>query len=164
MKSVLSLCLIALLFFSCSKKSDIDIPPVADKKVKVEVDFLGDYQNYQLLFAVTTLTTSTGSFVVPEITTPTNTAWTQIIAQGNAYNYIGEPTSSKLVIESKTIAGNLAFTLSATQVHNTDDSAQIPVTAVVKVYAAGMLLETFNYTAKPVGQVTDPLVKSIKIN
>jgi len=164
MKNVLSLCLIALLFVSCSKKSDDEITPVADKKVKVEVDLSGNYQNYQLLFAVTTLTTSTGGFVVPEITTPANTAWTQIIAQGNAYNYIGEPTSSKLVIESKTVAGNLAFTLSATQVHNTDDNAQIPVTAVVKVYADGKLLETFNYTAQPVGQVTDPLVKSIKIN
>jgi len=164
MKNVLYLCLIALLFVSCSKKSEDEISPTTDKKVRVEVDLSGNYQNYQLLFAVTTLTTSTGGFVVPEITTPANTAWTQIIAQGNAYNYIGEPTSSKLVIDSKTVAGNLAFTFSATQVNNIDDTAQIQITAVIKVFADGKLLDTFNYTAKPVGQVTDPLVKSIKIN
>ncbi|MET3114639.1 hypothetical protein AAKU52_002374 [Pedobacter sp. CG_S7] len=164
MKNVLSLCLIALLFVSCSKKSEDGISPATDKKVRVEVDLSGNYQNYQLLFAVTTLTTSTGGFVAPEITTPANTSWTQIIAEGNAYNYIGEPKNSKLIIESKTVAGNLAFTLLATQVNNTDDTAQIPITAVVKVFADGTLLDTFNYTAKPVGQVTDPLVKSIKIN
>jgi PBP1b-binding outer membrane lipoprotein LpoB len=163
MKTVLSLCLIALLFVSCSKK-DADETPITDKKVKVEIDLTGDYQDYQLLYSVTTLTTSKGDFVIPEITTPKNMAWTQVIAQANAYNLIIEPSSSKLIVESKSNAGHFAYTLSATQVHNTSAVAQVPITAVVKVYADDKLIETSTYTAKSNGQITEPLSKTIKIN
>ena len=164
MKNVLSLCLIALLFVSCSKKSDDEITPVADKKVKIEIDLSGNYQNFQLLFALTTLTTSNGAFVVPEFTIPANTAWTQVIAQANAYNYVEIPTSSKMVIESKAVAGKVSFTLSAAQVDNGDDTTQIPLKAVVKVYGDGKLIQTYTHQAVPVGQVVSPLTVELDLS
>lgn len=162
MKNLLSLCLIALLFLSCSKKNDDEINPISDKKVKIEVDLSGNYQTHQLLIAVTALTTSTGSFVVPEFTTPTNTAWTQVIEQANAYNYIAEPTSPKFVVESKTAAGILAFTISAAQINSNDDTT--PLKADVKVYADGKLINSYTYQSLPVGQVAQPLTVELNLS
>src|SRR5438874_2048492 len=101
MKNLLSLCLMALLFTACSKDKQNDIKTPSEKKVRVEVAFAGNYQNYQLLFAVNSLTKGSGYFVEPIITTPANTQWTQVVSQGNAYNYIGDLTAPNFVVESK---------------------------------------------------------------
>lgn len=114
MKKLLSLCLLALMFVSCSKDNDTDVQTKSEKKVRIEVEFSGSYQNYQLLFTVNSLTKGEGKFVEPLITTPTNTQWTQVISQGNAYNYIADLTSNKLVVESKEAVNRLGFLLSAT--------------------------------------------------
>nr|WP_181718600.1 hypothetical protein [Pedobacter sp.]QJS06260.1 hypothetical protein [Pedobacter sp.] len=164
MKNLLFLCVAALLFVSCSKDSSDDVSPIAEKKIKVEVDFSGSYQNYQLLFTINSLTKTDGAFVEPLITIPINTQWTQIIPQGNAYNYISDLDNPKFVLESKEAVSSLIFLLSATQIKNTDDLTQTPLSAVVKVYANDKIIETYNYTTLPVGNVTEPLTKTINIS
>jgi len=164
MKKLLSLCVLALMFISCSKDNDTDVQIKSEKKVKVEVEFSGNYQNYQLLFTINSLTKGEGAFVEPIIRTPANTQWTQVIAQGNAYNYIADLTSNKLVVESKEAVNRLGFLLSATQTKNTDDAAQAPITALIKVYADNKLIETYTYRALPVGQVTEPVSKNLDIS
>ncbi|WP_244889574.1 hypothetical protein [Pedobacter antarcticus] len=164
MKKLLSLCMLALMFVSCSKDNDPDIQTKSEKKVRVEVEFSGSYQNYQLLFTINSLTKGKGTFVEPMINIPTNTQWTQVISQGNAYNYIADLTSSKFVVESKEAVNRLGFLLSATQTKNTDDAAQTPISASIKVYAENKLIETYNYKALPVGQVTEPVSQNLDIS
>jgi len=164
MKKLLSLCALALMFVSCSKDNDPDIKTNSTKKVKVEVEFSGNYQNYQLLFTINSLTKGEGAFVEPIISTPENTQWTQIIEQGNAYNYIADLTSNKLVVESKEAVNRLGFLLSATQTKNTEDATQTPISAIIKVYAYNKLIETYTYKALPVGQVTEPVSKNLDIS
>jgi hypothetical protein len=164
MKKLLSLCVLALMFVSCSKDNEPEVQTKSEKKVKVEVEFSGNYQNYQLLFTVNSLTKGEGAFVEPLITTPANTQWTQVIAQGNAYNYIADLTSNKLIVESKEAVNRLGFLLSATQTKNTDDAAQTPITALIKVYADNKLIETYTYKALPVGQVTEPVSQNLDIS
>lgn len=164
MKKLLSLCVIALMFVSCSKDNDPDVKTNSTKKVRVEVEFSGNYQNYQLLFTINSLTKGEGAFVEPIISTPANTQWTQIIEQGNAYNYVADLTNNKLVVESKEAVNRLAFLLSATQTKNTDDTTQTPISAVIKVYADNKLIETYTYKALPVGQVTEPVSKNLDIS
>jgi len=164
MKKLLSLCVLALMFVSCSKDNEPEVQTKSEKKVKVEVEFSGNYQNYQLLFTVNSLTKGEGAFVEPLITTPANTQWTQVIAQGNAYNYIADLTSNKLIVESKEAVNRLGFLLSATQTKNTDDAAQTPITALIKVYADNKLIETYAYKALPVGQVTEPVSQNLDIS
>ena len=164
MKKLVSLCVLALMFISCSKDNDTDVQIKSEKKVKVEVEFSGNYQNYQLLFTINSLTKGEGAFVEPLISTPANTQWTQVVAQGNAYNYIADLTSNKLIVESKEAVNRLGFLLSATQTKNTDDAAQAPITALIKVYADNKLIETYTYRALPVGQVTEPVSKNLDIS
>lgn len=164
MKKLLSLCVLALIFVSCSKDNDPDVKTNSTKKVKVEVEFSGNYQNYQLLFTINSLTKGEGAFVEPIISTPANTQWTQIIEQGNAYNYVADLANNKLVVDSKEAVNRLGFLLSATQTKNTDDAAQTPITALIKVYADNKLIETYTYKALPVGQVTEPVSKNLDIS
>ncbi|SDH53190.1 hypothetical protein SAMN05421827_12821 [Pedobacter terrae] len=164
MKKLLSLCVIALMFVSCSKDNDPDVKTNSTKKVRVEVEFSGNYQNYQLLFTINSLTKGEGAFVEPIISTPANTQWTQIIEQGNAYNYVADLTNNKLVVESKEAVNRLGFLLSATQTKNTDDTTQTPISAVIKVYADNKLIKTYTYKALPVGQVTEPVSKNLDIS
>lgn len=164
MKKLLSLCVLALMFVSCSKENDPDVKTNSTKKVRVEVEFSGNYQNYQLLFTINSLTKGEGAFVEPIISTPANTQWTQIIEQGNAYNYVADLTNNKLVVESKEAVNRLGFLLSATQTKNTDDMTQTPISAVIKVYADNKLIETYTYKALPVGQVTEPVSKNLDIS
>lgn len=164
MKKLLSLCLLALMFVSCSKDNDPDVQTKLEKKVRVDVEFSGSYQNYQLLFTVNSLTKGEGTFVEPLITTPANTQWTQVISEGNAYNYISDLTSNKLVVESKEAVNRSSFLLSATQTKNTDDATQTPISALIKVYADDKLIETYTYKALPVGQVTEPVSKTLDIS
>lgn len=164
MKKLLSLCLLAVMFVSCSEDNDTDMQTKSEKKVRIEVEFSGSYQNYQLLFTVNSLTKGEGKFVEPLITTPTNTQWTQVISQGNAYNYIADLTSNKLVVESKEAVNRLGFLLSATQTKNTDDATQAPISALINVYADNKLIETYNYKALPVGQVTQPVSQDLDIS
>lgn len=164
MKNLLSLCLMALLFTACSKDKQNDIKTPSEKKVRVEVTFAGNYQNYQLLFAVNSLTKGSGDFVEPIITTPANTQWTQVVSQGNAYNYIGDLTTPNFVVESKDAVNRLGFTLSATQTRNTDDTNQAPLSATIKVYADNKVIETYTYNSLPAGQVTQPLSKNLDIS
>jgi hypothetical protein len=164
MKKLLSILLVALSIASCSKKDGDIQQPNAEKKVRVEVEFSGDYQNYQLLFTINSLTKGKGEFVEPVITTPAAAQWTQVIAQGNAYNYIADLTTPKLVVESKEAVNRLGFLLSATQTKNTDAVNQTPISAVIKVYADDKVIETYNYKALPLGQVTQPVSKSLDIS
>lgn len=164
MKKLLSLCILALMFVSCSKDNEPDVQTKSEKKVRVDVEFSGNYQNYQLLFTINSLTKGEGAFVEPIISNPANTQWTQVIVQGNAYNYIADLTSNKLVVDSKEAVNRLGFLLSATQTKNTDDAAQTPITALIKVYADNKLIETYTYKALPVGQVTEPVSKNLDIS
>jgi hypothetical protein len=164
MKKLLSIFLVALAFASCSKKEDDETQRRSEKKVRIEVEFSGDYQNYQLLFTINSLTKGKGEFVEPVITTPASAQWTQVISQGNAYNYITDLTNSKLVVQSKEAVNKLGFLLSATQTKNTDAVNQTPISAVIKVFADDKVIETYNYTALPVGQVTEPVSKNLDIS
>ncbi|MEN0053572.1 MAG: hypothetical protein AAGC65_07875 [Mucilaginibacter sp.] len=164
MKNLLSLCLAALLFTACSKDKQNDVKTPSEKKVRVEVAFSGNYQNYQLLFSVNSLTKGSGTFVEPVITAPANTAWTQVVSQGNAYNYIGDITSASFVVEGKEAVNRLGFTLSTTQTHNTDDTSQAPISATIKVYADNKQIETYTYKALPAGQVTTPISENLDIS
>lgn len=167
MKKLLILCFATIALVSCKKKDDItpDLASVAntDKKVKIKVNFTGDYRNYQLLFGVTSLYKGKNVFSQPIISAPQNAQWTQIITQGNAYNYIADLTVNEFVIESKEPVNSISFLLSPTQVRNTDDQNAKPIVAVVKVYADEKVIETYTYTARPVGEVTEPLSKSLNI-
>lgn len=168
MKKLLMLCIATTVSVSC-KKTDNAIPdatPVVtntDKKVKIEVGFTGDYQNYQLLFGVTSLYKEKNVFAQPTISIPQNAQWTQIITQGNAYNYISNLTSNQFVIESKEPVNSISFLLSATQARNTDDVNAKPIVAIVKVYANEKVVETYTYKAGPVSEVTEPLSRSLNI-
>lgn len=164
MKTLLSLCIIAVLFISCSNKNGDTVKPATEKKVRIEIEFSGDYQNYQLLFTINSLTKGQGTFVEPLITTPTNTQWTQVVAQGNSYSYIAEVGNPKLIVESKEAVNHVGFLLSATQVKNTEDTTQTPIKAIVKVYADDKIIKTYNYNALPVGQVTQPLSQTLDIS
>ncbi len=166
MKKLLILCIAAILLTSC-KKNEVTPDIVSavkntDKKVKIEVDFAGDYQNYQLLFS-TSLSKVKGDFVQPQINTPQNLQWTQIITQGNTYNYIEDLTSNKFVVESKEAIGSISFLLSPTQIRNTDDVTAKPIVAFVKVYANGNVIETYTLTGKPVKELTTPLLVKLDI-
>ncbi len=168
MKKLLMLCIAAVTLVSC-KKDDNAIPdavPTAintDKKVKMEVSFTGDYHNYQLLFSITSIYKGKNIFAQPIISTPQNAQWSQVITQGNAYNYAADLTSNKLVVESKEAISSIGFLLSPTQVRNTDDITAKPIVAVVKVYANDKEIETYTYVGKPAGEVTEPLAKSLSI-
>ena len=164
MKKLIYLCFIAMLSISCGKKSDNQINPVSDKKVRIEIGLTGDYSNYMLALSVSSLLTSSDTFVAPVITSPTGTAWTQAITAANTFNYIEEPVAAQLVIESKDPVRTVSFLLSATQTENMDDKAQIPLSATIKVYANDKLIETDNYTAKPGGEFVERLTRTIKIN
>lgn len=162
------LCIAATVSVSC-KKTDNATPDATsvvtntDKKVKIEVGFTGDYKNYQLLFGVTSLYKGKNVFAQPTISMPQNAQWTQIITQGNAYNYIADLTLDQFVIESTEPVNSISFLFSPTQVRNTDDVNAKPIVATVKVYANEKVIETYTYKARPVGEVTEPLSRSLNI-
>ena len=165
MKKLLSLYVLALMFISCSNDNDRDVQTTSEKKVRVEVEFSGSYQNYQLLFAINSLTKDEGTFVEPLISTPANTKWTkEKMSQGNTYNYIADLTSNKFIVESKEAVNRLGFLLLATQNKNTDDATQTPISALIKVYADNKLIETYNYKPLPVGRVAVPISQDLDIS
>lgn len=165
MKKLLSLYVLALMFISCSNDNDRDVQTTSEKKVRVEVEFSGSYQNYQLLFAINSLTKDEGTFVEPLISTPADTQWTkEKMSQGNAYNYIADLTSNKFVVESKEAVNRLGFLLKATQNKNIEDVTQTPISALIKVYADNKLIETYNFKPLPVGRVAGPFSQDLDIS
>jgi hypothetical protein len=163
MKKLFSLLVLALIFISCSNNPGSQTQ--AEKKVRVEAEFSGSYQNYQLFFAINELTKGEGTFVEPLISTPANTQWTkEKMSQGNTYNYIANLTSNKFVVKSKEAVNRLGFLLLATQNKNINDAKQIPISALIKVYADNELIETYNYKPLPVGQVTAPISQDLDIS
>jgi hypothetical protein len=163
MKKLLSLCVLAFMFVSCSNDNHHTPQTTPEKKVRVEVDFSGSYQNYQMLFGINSLTKDEGKFVEPLISTPANIKWTkEKIAQGNAYSYNANLTSNKFVVESKEAVNRIGFVLSAIQNKNADDATQTPISALIKVYANNKLIETYNYKPLPGGQ-TGPISQDLDI-
>jgi hypothetical protein len=153
------------MFISCSNNKQSDGETQSEKNVKIEVEFSGSYRNYQLFFAINSLTKDEGTFVEPLISTPANTPWTkEKLSQGNTYNYIADLTSNKFVVESKEAVSKLGFLMLATQNKNTDDATQVPLFALVKVYADNKLIETYNYKPLPAGQVTAPISQNFDIS
>lgn len=164
MKKLLGLYVLALMFISCSNDHYRDVQTKSEKKVRVEVEFSGSYQNYRLLFAINSLTKDEGTFVQPLISTPAHTQWTkEKISQGNAYNYIADLTSNKFVVESKEAVNRLGFLVSATQNKNTEDATQTPISALIKVYANNKLIETYHYKPLRVG-LTGPISQDLDIS
>lgn len=160
MKKIFSLGLLALFFLSCSKTT-APTPQDVAKKIRVEVNFTGDMQFYQLAFSINSFSKGKGTFVTPIITTPANTSWTKVIAQSNNYMYIGPITAPSFAVAGSEPGNQIAFSLSSFQVSKMDSSIT-PLKGTINVFADGKVVQTYTYQTT-VGQVTPPMSESIDL-
>lgn len=151
MKNALLVCLTALLFASCKKDPKNDpqyVEPLPDKIIKIEIDLAGSYQNHEIFIGINSLITQKGRYVGAKITIPANAEWTGWTDSPSTFYYIKVPTNNKIVIESKTGAGVIDFFFKTTQLHNVNDSAQLPLTATITVFGDGEVVQRYKYRSE----------------
>ncbi len=155
MKKLSILLIASILLVSCKKKNELPYSGEEGnnlgkaKKVKIEVDFGGDYKNYTLKFSTTGLQNDQTGFVKPSITTPQNVQWTEENSHTKVHTYEANSIPNKLVVESKEPINHIGFLLSPSLADHINDESAKPITAILKVYADGKLIESYDYLAKP---------------
>jgi hypothetical protein len=155
----LSLLLIAILAFACSKEDEN--PKLVEKDVTIEVTMEGDYSEYLASFTVHSMLAGTSTFVAPVLNQPSDLDWTQVVAEGNTYTLSFKPDSPEILATSSAPIHSLGFVFNAIHMGGDTDNSSEPLSATVRVLADDEIYQTYSYTASASVESSVPLTEEI---
>ena len=163
MKKLLLIIYIVAVYTSCKKTDDVTpSTPTNIKNVRVEVNFIGDYKDYELLFTNTSMRKKSGESVQPKITQPSNEVF---ILENSTYYYVNHILENQFVIES--VSGDInhiGFDLTLRN-RDTDKVVANPATANVRIIYNNNVVSSYTVIGNKRGQDTvKPLVVRMGIN
>ncbi|WP_291373176.1 hypothetical protein [Cyclobacterium sp.] len=148
------------LAFSCSNAPDEE--PLIEKTARIEIEFEGSLDQYLVNFGVHSLYTGQSGFVSATIVQPGELEWTQVIEQANTFNISTPLTFSELIVKSAAPVHTFSFIFNV--VHNGDipDEDFEDLSATIRVFGNNAEVQTYQYKARPVGEVSEPLSETVE--
>jgi hypothetical protein len=160
MKTIKPFFLFLLFAFSCGERDDEQ--PLVEKSLRIEVDMEGSVDQYLVNFGVHSLYKGQSGFVNAVILQPGELEWTQIISQANTFNLSTPGSFSQLVVESEEPVHTFGFIFNVVHTGGIPDENFENLNATIRIYGNNAEVQTFQYAARPVGEVSDPLSEIIK--
>lgn len=162
MRRLKTLFFYAFIFLAISCNNEPDEGPLLEKTARIEIAFEGSVEQYLINFGVHSLYQGQSGFVNATIIQPGNLEWTQVIDEANTFNLSTSATFSELIVESEEPVHTLGFNFNV--VHTGDIPAEDfeDVSATIKVYGDNTEVQTFQYTARPVGEVSEVLSEVVR--
>ncbi len=148
------------LAFSCS--NDPDDEPLVEKTARIEIDMEGSLDQYLVNFGIHSLYKGQSGFVSATITQPGDLKWTQIIEQANTFNVSTPLTFSELIVESEEPVHTFSFIFNVVHTGDIPDEDFEDLSATIRVFGDNVEVQTFQYTARPVGEVSVPLSEMVR--
>lgn len=145
---------------SCS--DDADEQPLNEKSARIEVEFEGSLDQYMINFGIHSLYKGANGFVTPLIQQPADVEWTQVVEQANTYNLSMPLIFPKLIVGSEEPVHTLGFIFNAIHTGGIPDEDFQDLKATVKVFGDGEEVKVYEYTARPVGEVSMPLSETVR--
>lgn len=162
MKNLRLFFFLAFIAFSFSCSEDAEEQPLIEKKARIEVDFEGSLDQYMINFGIHSLYKGENGLVKPIIQHPAEAEWTQVVEQGNTYNLSTPLTFQKLIVESEEPVHTVGFIFNAIHTGGIPDDNFEDLRATIRVFGNNTEVQTYQYTARPVGEVSDPLSETVR--
>ncbi|WP_206769252.1 hypothetical protein [Cyclobacterium marinum] len=152
----------AFIFLTISCNNEPDETPLVEKTARIEIAFEGSVEQYLINFGVHSLYQGQSGFVKATIIQPGDLEWTQVIDEANTFNLSTSTTLTELVIESEEPVHTFGFNFNV--VHTGDIPAEDfeNLRATIKVFGDNAEVQTFQYTARPVGEVSEALSEVVR--
>lgn len=151
---------LSVAILSCSE--DADEQPLNEKRARIEVEFEGSLDQYMINFGIHSLNKGLNGFVTPIIQQPTDVEWTQVVEQANTYNLSMPLIFPKLIVGSKEPVHTIGFIFNAIHTGGIPDENFQELKATIKVFGDDEEVKSYEYTARPVGEVSMPLSETIR--
>lgn len=156
-----------LIFYTCifltiSCNNEPDEAPLVEKTARIEIAFEGSVEQYLVNFGVHSLYQGQSDFVNASIIQPGHLEWTQVIDEANTFNLSTSATFSELIVESEEPVHTFGFNFSVVHTGDVPDEDFEELSATIKVFGDNAEIQTFQYTAKPVGEVSEALSEVVK--
>lgn len=88
--------------------------------------------------------------------------WTQVIDPAYTFNLSSSATFSELIVESEEPVHTLGFIFNVVHTGDIPDEDFENLGANITVYGNNAEVQTFQYTARPVGEVSEPLSETVR--
>ncbi|MBR9778124.1 MAG: hypothetical protein GYB55_25080 [Cytophagales bacterium] len=162
MRRLKTLFFYAFIFLAISCNNETDEAPLIEKTARIEIAFEGSVEQYLVNFGVHSLYQGQSGFVSATIIQPVNLEWTQVIDEANTFNLSTSTNFTELVIESEEPVHTLGFNFNV--VHTGDIPAEDfeNLRATIKVFGDNAEVQNFQYTARPVGEVSEALSEVVR--
>lgn len=145
---------------SCSE--DADEQPLNEKRARIEVEFEGSIDQYMINFGIHSLSKGANGFVTPIIQQPADVEWTQIVEQANTYNLSTPLIFPKLIVGSEEPVHTIGFIFNAFHTGGIPDEDFQNLKGTIKVFANDEEVKSYQYVARPVGEVSETLSETVR--
>lgn len=151
---------LSVAILSCSE--DADEQPLNEKRARIEVEFEGSLDQYMINFGIHSLNKGLNGFVTPIIQQPADVEWTQIVEQANTYNLSTPLIFPKLIVGSEEPVHTIGFIFNAIHTRGIPDENFQELKATIRVFGDNTEIQTYQYSARPVGEVSEPLSETVR--
>ena len=150
------------IFLTISCNNDPDEAPLIEKTARIEIAFEGSVEQYPINFGVHSLYQGQSGFVSATIIQPGNLEWTQVIEETKTFNLSTTSNFTELVVKSEEPVHTLGFNFNVVHTGDIPDEDYEDLSATIKVYGDNAEVQNVQYTAKPVGEVSEALSEVVR--
>ena len=152
----------AFIFSAISCNNEPDEAPLVEKTARIEIALEGSVEQYLINFGVHSLYQGQSGFVSATIIQPGDLEWTQIIDEANTFNLSTPATFTEFVIESEEPVHTLGFNFNVVHTGDIPDEDFEDLSATIKIYGDNSEVQTYQYAARPVGEVSEALSEVVR--
>ncbi|MEX0882322.1 MAG: hypothetical protein WDZ72_02500 [Cyclobacteriaceae bacterium] len=98
----------------------------------------------------------------PVIVQPDELEWTQVIEQANTFNLSTYGSFSQLIVESEEPVHTVGFIFNVVHSGDLPDEDFEDLSATIRLYGDNAEVQTYQYTARPVGEVSVPMSEVVR--
>lgn len=162
MRRLKTLFFYASIFLASSCNNDPDEAPLVEKTARIEIAFEGSVEQYLVNFGVHSLYQGQSSFVGATIIQPSDLEWTQVIDEANTFNLSTTANFSELIVESEEPVHTFGFIFNVVHTGDIPDEDFEELSATIKIFGDNVEVQAFQYTARPVGEVSEALSEVVR--
>jgi hypothetical protein len=152
----------ACIFLAISCNNDPDEVPLVEKTAQIEIAIEGSVEQYLVNFGVHSLYQGQSGFVSATIIQPNDLEWTQVIDEANTFNLSTSAIFSELVVESEEPVHTFGFNFNVVHTGDIPDEDFENLSATIRVFGDNAEIQTYQYQARPVGEVSLPLSETVR--
>jgi hypothetical protein len=162
MRRLKTLFFYAFIFSAISCNNEPDEAPLIEKTARIEIAFEGSVEQYLVNFGVHSLYQGQSGFVNATIIQPNDLEWTQVIDEANTFNLSTSATFSELVVESEEPVHTFGFNFNVVHTGDIPYEDFEDLSATIRVFGNNAEVQTYQYAARPVGQVSEALSEVVR--